>query len=132
MEIATQKKLTDKLDWIKFGGAAWQGDGFYYSRYDKPTKGTELLAKNEFQKIYYHKLGDNQSSDVFVYMDKQNPLMYVSPQTTEDERFLFIYKSKGTEGTEIWFKDLKMKQKDFKLLFKGFEFNYSVIDNIDD
>ena len=29
MEIATQKKLDDQLDWLKFGGAAWQGSGFY-------------------------------------------------------------------------------------------------------
>ena len=96
MEIATQKKLSDQLDWLKFGGAAWKGDGFNYSRYDKPAKGTELSSKNEYQKVYFHKLGDKQEQDELIYHDKANPLMYIYAQTTEDERYLLIYKSKGT------------------------------------
>jgi prolyl oligopeptidase len=132
MEIATQKKLDDQLDWMKFGGAAWQGSGFYYSRYDKPAPGTELSAKSEFQKIFYHKLGEKQEQDLLVFEDKAHPQMYFSPQMTEDERFLFIYKSPGTDGTEILYKDLSKGQKDFKLLFKGYEFNYGVIGNVGD
>ena len=58
--------------------------------------------------------------------------MYNNPSVTEDERFLFIYKSKGTDGSEILFKDLKNNQKDFKLLFDGFEYNYGIINNIGD
>ena len=120
IEIATQKKLDDQLDWLKFGGSAWQGGGFYYSRYDKPAPGTELSAKSENQKIYYHKLGDKQEQDRMVFEDKTHPQMYYSPQVTEDEKFLFIYKSPGTDGTEIIYKDLAGGQKDFKLLFKGY------------
>jgi len=132
MEIATQKKLDDQLDWLKFGGAAWQGSGFYYSRYDKPAPGTELSAKSEFQKIYYHKLGDNQAQDALVFEDKAHAQMFFSPQVTEDERYLFIYKSPGTDGTEIICRNLAKGEKDFRLLFKGFEFNYSVINNLGD
>ena len=129
IEIATQKKLDDQLDWLKFGGSAWQGGGFYYSRYDKPAPGTELSAKSENQKIYYHKLGDKQEQDRMVFEDKTHPQMYYSPQVTEDEKFLFIYKSPGTDGTEIIYKDLAGGQKDFKLLFKGYEFNYGIVNN---
>jgi prolyl oligopeptidase len=132
MELSTGKKLDDQLDWIKFGGAAWQGNGFYYSRYDKPTQGMELSAKNEFQKVYYHKLGEKQELDQVVYEDKANPQMYIFPQVTEDENYLFIYKSPGTDGTEVWYKDIKSGQKDFKLLLKGFEFNYGIVDHIGD
>ncbi len=132
MEIATQKKLSDKLEWIKFGNVAWKGDGFYYSRYDNPTKGSGLSSRNEYQKIYFHKLGDKQEKDQIIYEHKENPLMYLSAQVTEDERYLFIYKFKGTEGSEVWYKDLSKEQKDFKLLFKGFDFNYGVICNVGD
>ncbi len=132
MEIATQKQLEDKLEWIKFGSVAWKGNGFYYSRYNKPPKGMELSQKNEYQKIYYHKLGDKQEMDQLVYEDKANPLMYLSAGVTEDEHFLFISKSKGTDGVEIWFRNLTNGQKDFRLLFPGFEFNYSIIDNVGD
>jgi prolyl oligopeptidase len=127
MALASREQLADELEWIKFGGAAWRGDGFYYSRYDKPAKGTELSAKNEYQKVYYHRLGDKQDNDSLVYEDKAHPLMYITPQVTEDERWLLIYKSQGTDGTEVWYKDLRKGQQECKLLFKGFDFNYAVI-----
>lgn len=132
MEIATRKKLDDQLDWIKFGGAAWQGQGFYYSRYDKPAPGTELSAASEYQKIYYHKLGEIQEQDLLVFEDKAHPRMYLTPQVTEDERYLLIYKSPGTDGTEVIYRDLAGGKKDFRLLFKGYEFNYSILNNIGD
>jgi prolyl oligopeptidase len=132
MEIATQKKMDDQLEWIKFGGAAWQGSGFYYSRYDKPATGTELSAKSEFQKVYYHKLGDKQEQDVLIFEDKTNAQRYYYPQVTEDERYLFVYKSPGTDGTEVIYRNLTNGQKEFKLLFKGFEFNYSILNNLGD
>ena len=129
MEVATKKKRADKLEWVKYGGAAWYQNGFFYSGYDKPAKGQELTAKNEYQKIYYHQLGTAQSSDQLVFEDKKHPLRYFGTQTTEDERFLILYVSEGTDGSEILYKDLKAGDKDFKLLFKGFDFNYSIIDN---
>jgi prolyl oligopeptidase len=132
MEIATQKQLPDSLEWIKFGGVSWKGDGFYYSRYDKPAKGTELTVKNEYQKVFYHKLGDPQEKDQLIYQDRQHPLMYIGASVTEDERFLLIYKSQGTDGTEIWYKDLAGGMKDFRLVFPGFDLNYGVINNIGD
>jgi prolyl oligopeptidase len=129
MDIATHKTLSDELNWIKFGGSAWQGNGFYYSGYDKPAKGTELTVKNEYQKIYYHKLGDKQENDKLIYEDKDHPQMYIVSQVTEDERYLFIYKSKGGDATEIYYKNLVNGQKDFKPLLVGFDFAYSIIDN---
>ncbi len=132
MEIATQKKLDDQLDWLKFGGAAWQGSGFYYSRYDKPAAGTELSAKSEFQKIFYHKVGDRQEQDILIFEDKNYSQRYYYPQVTEDERYLFVYKTPGTDGTEVLYRNLTNGQKDFKLLFKGFEYNYSVLNNLGD
>ena len=132
MDIATQKKLDDNLEWVKFSGAAWKGDGFYYSRYDAPIKGKEFSNVNEYHKVYYHKLGNPQSKDELIYEDKKHPKLYLNASVTEDERFLVVYSSIGTSGTELFCKDLKSKQKDFTLLFKGFEFDYQVIDNVDD
>ena len=131
-DIASQTKLKDEIKWIKFGGVTWCGEGFYYSRYDKPVEGTELSAKNEFNKVYYHKLGDDQEKDQLIFEDKAHPNLYFSPQVTEDERFLIITASQGTDGTEVWYKDLTKDQKDFSLLFKGFNYNYYVIDNEND
>ncbi len=131
MEIATMKKLDDQLNWVKFSGASWKGDGFYYSRYDEPVKGKEFSSKNEFHKVYYHKIGTPQSSDQLIYENKKYPLRYYGAQTTEDERFLVINVSEGTDGTELYSKDLSANQKDFKMIFKGFEDNANIVNNID-
>lgn len=130
MEVASKKAMTDTLKWVKFSGAAWYKDGFFYSRYPTPAKGKEFSAKSEFQKIYYHKLGTPQSKDQLIYEDKAHPLRYFGTQVTEDEQFLVLYVSEGTDGGELHYKNLKAGDKDFKLLFKGFDFNYSVVDNI--
>ncbi len=132
MEIATLKKLDDVLDWVKFSGAAWKGDGFYYSRYDEPKQGSKFSNKNEYHKVYFHKLGTPQVTDELVYENKNYPLRYYGAQTTEDERFLIIYVSEGTDGTELYSKDLSSNQKDFSMIFKGFEDNATIVDNIND
>ncbi len=131
MDLDTRKPLTDEIKWMKFGGVAWQGAGFYYSRYPEPPKGTELSAKNEFQKVYYHRLGEGQEKDMLVYEDKEHPLMYNNVGVTEDERFVLILKSQGTYGNEIWFRDLSKPVESFKPLFSGFEHSYNVVDNRD-
>ncbi len=132
MDVTTKQKLTDKIEWVKFSGATWKGNGFYYSRYDEPAKGKAFSNANEFMKIYYHQMGTAQSADELVYEDKKHPLRYFNAGITEDERFMFINISEGTNGNEILIKDLSKNEKVFKTLFKGFENNYSLIDNVGD
>jgi prolyl oligopeptidase len=129
-DIAKNEMLSDKLEWTKFSGAAWQGDGFYYSAYDKPSQ--TFTGSSENQKVYYHKLGTPQSADKLIYTDPKNPKYYFSAQTTEDERYLFIYVSPGTSGTEMLWKDLRTPNSKFTTLFKGFDYEYSVLDNEED
>ncbi len=130
-EVATAKDLSDKLEWVKFSGAAWLGNGFYYSRYDKP-KGAEFSSKNEFHKVYFHELGTSQQDDKLIYEDKQNPLRFHFVSVSEDSRFVILNISEGTAGSEIKVLDTKNKEKGFQLLFKGFKNNYSVIDSFED
>jgi len=131
MDIATKQELPDRIMWNKFSGAAWHGDGFYYSGYDKPAAGDELKAKNEFQKVFYHKLGDPQEKDTLVWEDREHPLRYVGAGTTEDEKWLILSVSEGTSGSEVWVKDLAKKDAAFTLLFKGFEFDASPLEIVD-
>lgn len=129
-ELATKKKLADKLNWVKFSNASWHNDGFYYSRYPAPETGTELSAKNEYHSVYYHKLGDAQENDKLIYKDETNPLTYNSVGITEDEQYLVLYKSAGTYGNEIYYKKTD-EQGNFIPLFTGFKNEYTVIDVID-
>ncbi|MES2387926.1 MAG: prolyl oligopeptidase family serine peptidase [Bacteroidota bacterium] len=131
-DIATAMPLPDKLEWVKFSGAAWRGNGFYYSAYPKPVKGTEFSSRNEFHRVYFHKLGEAQEKDELVYEDRTHPLRYHGADVSDDERFLFIYASEGTDGTELLVRNLAKNEKSFRTLFPGFKYNYTVVDNIGD
>lgn len=133
MDFASRKLLRDKLEYVKFTGISWAGeDGFYYSGYDRPKdEKTKYSAKTEYQKVFYHKIGTPQSADKLIYEDREHPLRYVSGGLTEDERFLILSISEGTDGSEIKVKDLKDKNGSFITIVPGFSTNASVIDNID-
>ena len=118
MEVATKTKQGDELKWTKFSGAAWRGDGFYYSRFDEPVKGTDLSAANKYQKVYYHKLGDQQKNDQLIFEDKTNPNLYFGASVTEDEHFLVIYANAGTSGNALYYQDLKLPGSKIALLVK--------------
>lgn len=131
MDVETGKKLEDHIEYSKFSGVSWKGDdGFYYSGYDKPKdESQKYSAKTEFQKIFYHKIGTPQSADQLVYEDKDHPLRYKGAGLSEDERFLILSLSEGTDGSELQFLDLQdPKQKKFKVLAPGFQNNHDFID----
>ncbi|NWG12376.1 MAG: S9 family peptidase [Acidobacteria bacterium] len=131
MEIASKRELPDRIQWVKFSGAAWQGDGFFYSGYDRPAQGRELTAKNEFQKVRYHRLGDPQERDQIIYQDQEHPLRYFRLDVTEDEAYSFLTVSQGTSGNELYWKDLRKKGASFEPLIQGFDFDSSAIDAAD-
>lgn len=131
METEGAKKLDDKLEWIKFSGMAWHNNGFFYSRYDKPAEGSELSGKNEFHKIYYHKIGTSQEEDNLVFENKEFPLRSYFAETTDDEKYLIISESESTSGNALYVKDLSNEANDIKLIAKGFDYEYNVVDNID-
>jgi len=135
MDFATRKLLPEKIEYVKFTGLAWKGDeGFYYSGYDKPKdEKTKYSAKTEYQKIFFHKIGTPQSEDKLIYEDRQHPLRYVGAGLTEDERFLVLSISEGTDGSEIKVQDLNDKNaKGFTTIVPGFKTNANVIDNVGD
>ncbi len=134
MELATKKHLPDTLNWVKVSGIAWEGDGFYYSRYPEPSDKKELSAKNEFHQVYYHKVGTPQSQDELVYEDKAHPQRFHYAFTSEDEQFTFLSisdRGSGKEGNALFFK--RRGEKTFKPIVSEItDFSYSVIDNIGD
>jgi len=137
-DMATGKNLTDELKWVKISGAAWKGNGFYYSRYPSPEIGTsDLSAKNENHQVYFHVINTPQSHDKLVYENKENPLRFNTASTSDDERFLYLNisdRGKGLDGNAIYFKDLNNgNDTAFIPLVKDISNdNYSVIDNTED
>ncbi len=129
MEIATKKELPDRLEWVKFSGAAWWKDGFFYSRYPKPKEGEELKGDNKYHSVFYHKLGTDQSEDQLIYRDEENPNIYHFGHVTEDGRYFIMYKQPGTDGFATYYKDLEADGP-FVKLFGGYDHKSSVVHNI--
>ena len=135
LDVATRKPTSDHLKWIKNGGGSWLGDeGFFYSRYPEPEKGRELYTKNEFQSVWYHKLGTDQSADMLVYEDKEHAQRFQSVDVTEDLRYAILSVSergKGLKGNSILFRDLSKDEKTFTPIVAEIgDDRYDVIDNV--
>ena len=105
----TESKIIkeDTLVDVKFSGISWyKNEGFYYSSYDKP-KGSELSAKTDQHKLYYHKLGTSQKEDKVIFGEKSSEkYRYVGGNVSEDNKFLAISASVSTSGNKLFFKDL--------------------------
>ncbi len=124
----TKEQIGDTIVDVKFSGMSWyKNDGFYYSSYDKP-KGSELSAKTDQHKLYYHKLGTKQSEDkvVFGLNEKRR---YVGGYVTEDENYLIISGANATNGNELYIKDLANNGPIVNII-NNFDSNSDVIDNI--
>jgi prolyl oligopeptidase len=111
---------------VKFSGAAWHGNGFYYARFPEPGQGEKLSGSNQFHSIYYHEIGTDQSKDKLVYKDQANPSMIHWCDVTEDDAFLILYAAPGTDGFATYYKDLK-KDGEFTLLFEGYANKSSIV-----
>lgn len=106
-DAVSKKQIGDTLVDIKFSGAAWKGnEGFFYSSYDKP-KGSELSAKTDTHKLYYHKLGTSQKEDILVFGGSEaQKYRYVGGSVSDDARYLFISAANTTSGNKLFIKDL--------------------------
>ncbi|MFC6996440.1 prolyl oligopeptidase family serine peptidase [Rufibacter roseus] len=132
LDVATGKKLQDELHWIKFSGTSWHKDGFFYSRYAEPTQGSKLANKNEYHKVYYHKIGTPQSQDKLIWEAKEHPLRLLFAGTTEDERYLILTASEGTSNNSLYVKDLTKANSPIMPLIETFDKEYQVVENIGD
>lgn len=132
METFTGRVLSDKIEWIKFGGFSWKGDdGFYYSGYEKPNPKELLSGQNQFNIVKYHYIGQKQEEDRLIYVDRENPFQFANVFLTEDERYQVLTVAKGTDGNEVYFLDNKSNGMNrFEYLIEGFDHNNVVVDNI--
>jgi len=120
--------MEDTVRNMKQSSIAWKGnDGYYINRFVEGLK-SNLAAKNEYQQLYYHKLGSPPSQDKVVFGDLQKR-RFVSGYLTEDERFLIITAAESTTGNELYVQDLSNPKAKIIPLKTGFESDQFVIEN---
>ncbi|HSV87976.1 MAG TPA: prolyl oligopeptidase family serine peptidase [Bacteroidales bacterium] len=129
--IDTGEDLDVRIPWVKFSGIAWRGNGFYYSRFDAPAPGQELLAVNENHRVYFHQLGTPPHTDRLVHSNPAHPRRTYRAFTTDDERFLLISEAETTFGNAVLFKDYSKPAAKLTYLIEGFDHDNRVVDHID-
>jgi len=128
IDAESKKILEDTLVDVKFSGVSWRGnEGFYYSSYDKP-KGSELSAKTDQHKLYFHKIGTPQKEDkvIFGLAEKRR---YVTGSVTEDNRFLVISAANSTYGNELYIQDLTKANAPIVTIVDNFNSDNNIIEN---
>ncbi|RCS28483.1 S9 family peptidase [Polaribacter sp. WD7] len=130
MDVASKTIKEDTLVDVKFSGISWyKNEGFYYSSYDKP-KGSELSAKTDQHKLYYHKLGTPQKTDVVIFGNTAaEKHRYVGGYVTEDNRYLVITASVSTSGNKLFIKDLAKPNSPLITILNNTDSDTFVIDN---
>lgn len=129
MDLTSKKLLDDHIQWVKFSGISWQGDGFYYSAYDAPQPGKELSKINEYHKVFFHRIGTSQKEDRLIFENKEFPLRNCAAGVTDDEKYMFVYETESTSGNTFLFKDLTKPEAPLLSLVKDFDNDYSVVDH---
>jgi prolyl oligopeptidase len=134
LDLITNELLPETLDWVKVSGTSWTRNGFYYSRYDAPVAGEDKLAgKNEFHKVYFHRLNTPQTADELVYEDPTRALGFRMAGATEDERFLCLYLTDSlADGNRLLVRDLTdpAQANTWTTLIESYDFNNTVIGNV--
>jgi len=131
IDTKSKQLLDDHIEWAKFTGAAWDGDGFYYSAYPRPEAGKEFSNANENHQVYYHAMGTPQSSDRLVYEDKAHPLHFHTAEVSESQPALFIHESGEGVGNAVKVRDLTDKSNSWKIMESTQDYEHGIIDVID-
>ncbi len=136
LDVVTGQPTDDVVQWVKVSGAAWAGDGFFYSRYPAPEPGRELSTKNTDHQVYFHRLGTPQSEDECVFADPANPERFHTVDVTEDERFAMLTVSdrgKGFKGNALYYRDLRSADRTFKPIVSEIgDDSFTLVDNVGD
>lgn len=132
IDVATGRQLDDHIEWAKFSGAAWRGDGFYYSAYDAPVKGKEFSNVNETHKIYYHRIGTPQSQDELVYQNPAHPKRFYFMSVSDDETLAYLVEAGAGSGNNLFVRDLRRPESQFVQMTSDMNFSYTPIDNVGD
>lgn len=126
-DVETRKPMEATLVDVKFSGISWRGnEGFYYSSYDKP-QGSELSAKTDQHKLYFHALGTSQSQDLLVFGGKEKR-RYVGGYVNEDGRFLFISAANSTSGNALYMQDLSTPGAPIVAIVEDMKNDHDVLD----
>jgi prolyl oligopeptidase len=130
IDAESRNVLETPLVDVKFSDIAWRGnEGFYYSSYDKP-EGSELSAKTDQHKLYFHIVGTTQAEDELIFGGTlEQKRRYVGGHVTEDDHFLVVAGAMSTSGNDLFIQDLSKSGSPLVKVLGDFDSDTEVIAN---
>ena len=125
-DVVNNKVLEDKIEWVKFSGMSWAGNGFYYSRYPISSEDDKLSGKNEFHSVYFHELGTPQGDDILIYKDDKHPQRNAFAGTSDNGEYFYVSTSESTSGNALMIG--KSDTKELKKVIDVFDHDFNFID----
>lgn len=129
-DIATGRDYDEVLKWCKFSSIAWLPDnsGFYYNRFPEPGT-VPKEDENNYNKVYFHRLGTPQSEDKLVYERLDAKELNFYPSITDDGKYLILTVRHGTSPkNRIYYRELKSDGEFIRLLDEA-DASYQFIGN---
>jgi prolyl oligopeptidase len=130
IDVASGKLLPDVLTGTKYGQASWMPDGrgFYYVYVPPQSDQISVAERPGFTEMRYHALGTDQAKDPVVREATRNPQTFLRGVASRDGHWLFAEIQHGWTSSDIYFKDLRTKQKGWRVLVEGVKANFDLDD----
>jgi prolyl oligopeptidase len=130
-EVTSGNDLADHLKHIKFSDASWthDGAGFFYNRFPEPSGDEAQGGVNLNQKVYYHRLGTDQSVDRLVYERPDQPEWGFQTEVSDDGAHAVFHITHGTdERNRVYYQDIASRGEVVRLL-DDFDATYEFLGN---
>ena len=114
--------VSRSISWVK------DGQGFFYSAFERPKPGEEQQAVLRNQKIYFHPLGKPQSEDAVITNLPEKPNTLFAHQITDDGHYLIVSASEGgANQNQIFYQDLRQAGSSLKPLISEADADYKFL-----
>jgi len=128
MEVATGKVSdTDTIDGAKYAQPSWtpSGDGFYYTWL--PSDPSIAVAERPgYAEVRFHSLGSDPKQDPVIHEKTGDAETFIGADLSRDGHWLFLYIQHGWNSTDVYFRDERKHEKDWRKLAVGLPAQFSV------
>nr|XP_026689406.1 prolyl endopeptidase [Ciona intestinalis] len=131
-DVESGEDMEDVLNRVKFSCMSWTHDGkglFYNSYLEQKGKadGTETTS-NVDQKLFYHRIGEKQESDILCAEFPENPKWMSGAEISDDGNYIILQVSRGCDPVnQLWYADIREMGGQ---ITKGFTW-VKLVDNFD-